>query len=280
MRSWNAVVHVSSSLADRDPWFQPRGFGALHLAAGEVERYNSVMLVPAMILATALTAQPAPPAPPLSDPIAAWDALEKAVRDGLVTPEVARAELLRVVAALRQAHPTREDRRWTVPVRGGRVAWLGGRNGEGFRPNGPRPAYSWYDGNKHGGHPAHDVFIPDRNRDCLHDRTRDPFIAVAMQPGVVASINTGWAPGEPRGGKYVWLYQSATDRFYYYAHLNRVDVRPGQRVQAGDALGTVGNTGFPADRANKPCHIHLMALDVAGGAMKPYDYFRDLSRRR
>lgn len=66
------------------------------------------------------------------------------------------------------------------------------------------------------------------------------------------------APGRamPRqdalGGNTVWLNTPGTS--YYYAHLDRVAVRDGQRVKAGDVLGYVGNTG---NASGTPSHLHF-----------------------
>ena len=109
---------------------------------------------------------------------------------------------------------------------------------------------------------------------CRHDRSGRPFDAVAMQPAVVLSVNQDWRPGNPRGGRYVWLYQPTQRLLYYYAHLGEVAVRPGDVVPRGGRLGTVGKTGFPARHAHHPCHIHLMVLRPAGGDMVPVNWFR------
>jgi murein DD-endopeptidase MepM/ murein hydrolase activator NlpD len=41
---------------------------------------------------------------------------------------------------------------------------------------------------------------------------------------------------------------------YYFAHLDHVDVRPGDRVQAGWELGVMGQTG---DARSTVCHTHV-----------------------
>jgi len=51
-----------------------------------------------------------------------------------------------------------------------------------------------------------------------------------------------------------------------YAHQDRLDVEPGQRVTAGTRLGTVGSSG----RATGP-HLHL-EVRVKGRAVDPYDF--------
>ena len=76
------------------------------------------------------------------------------------------------------------------------------------------------------------------------------------------------------------MYQPELDLLIYYAHLNRVDVSPGDVVSPGKPIGTVGNSGFSEKNKGKPCHIHLMALKAGAGKMKPYNYFSDLRRAR
>lgn len=57
------------------------------------------------------------------------------------------------------------------------------------------------------------------------------------------------------GGARVWV--SGDDGWwYYYAHLDTVAVALGQRVETGQQLGTVGNTG--AARTT-PSHVHVEA---------------------
>ena len=238
---------------------------------------RGAMYCPTFLLITVLLAIPAGHA----DPLVRWDRLEKGVRDGKIDQASARKELQSVIPLVRDRwKEIKSTRLWVFPAKGGNVRWIGGTHGEGFRPRSPKPAYSWFDGNRHGGHPGHDVFIPDRNRDCRHDRTDQLIPAVAMQSALVLSINTVWKPGKPRGGEYVWLYNPELDLFFYYAHLTGIAVQPGDVVRAGDRLGDIGKTGFRIRHRNKPCHIHLMVLRFDNGIMTPYDYFRDLGGRR
>ncbi len=55
------------------------------------------------------------------------------------------------------------------------------------------------------------------------------------------------------GGKVVWL-RDALGRSQYYAHLDSQVVRRGDRVQAGDTIGFVGNTG---NARTTPPHLHF-----------------------
>ncbi|HEV2150226.1 MAG TPA: M23 family metallopeptidase [Longimicrobiaceae bacterium] len=55
---------------------------------------------------------------------------------------------------------------------------------------------------------------------------------------------------------------------HYYAHLGRFgDLREGDRVQPGDTLGYVGDTG---NARGTPCHLHYGIYARGGGARNPY----------
>lgn len=75
------------------------------------------------------------------------------------------------------------------------------------------------------------------------------------------------------GGKVVWL-NSAKKRFtQYYAHLDSQAVQAGQRVQAGDTLGFVGNTG---NARTTPPHLHFSIYKYGEGAVDPYPFVHAL----
>jgi murein DD-endopeptidase MepM/ murein hydrolase activator NlpD len=82
---------------------------------------------------------------------------------------------------------------------------------------------------------------------------------------VVAVTDGRATPRQNRlGGNTVWLSTPGTS--YYYAHLERVAVRPGQRVRAGDVLGYVGNTG---NAVTTPPHLHFGVYRWGRGATDP-----------
>jgi murein DD-endopeptidase MepM/ murein hydrolase activator NlpD len=56
------------------------------------------------------------------------------------------------------------------------------------------------------------------------------------------------------GGNVIWLRPDGADVELYYAHLDRQDVRPGERVRAGQPIGLVGNTG---NARTTPPHLHF-----------------------
>lgn len=81
----------------------------------------------------------------------------------------------------------------------------------------------------------------------------------------------------PLGGNVV-LVIGGGGRRYYYAHLSAfADIREGQRVETGDLLGFVGNSG---NAATTPPHLHFGVYDgeretCSWDALNPYDLLRD-----
>ncbi|MDO9269155.1 MAG: M23 family metallopeptidase [Methylobacter sp.] len=76
---------------------------------------------------------------------------------------------------------------------------------------------------------------------------------LAASSGVV--VYTGF---NDIGGNMV-VVLSAKWRFYYYAHLQRIDTRVLRLISMGDAIGTVGNTG---NAQGKPPHLHFVVRSL------------------
>jgi murein DD-endopeptidase MepM/ murein hydrolase activator NlpD len=209
-----------------------------------------------------------------------WDRLEKLIRDNLIPPAEARTRIRDLYPALRlQASGVPDTGGLVFPVEGVGPREIGGRNGSGY----VRDSYRYFDGKRHTGHPAHDIFVHDRDQDGRVDRTGQPARVLAFAAGVVVSVNRGWEPGsELRGGNYVWLYlpRYRGGSFACYAHLDRVAVEPGDVVRAGDPLGTVGRSGRNAWARRSPTHLHFTVLEYADGGMLPLDPYRDLLTAR
>jgi peptidoglycan LD-endopeptidase LytH len=75
------------------------------------------------------------------------------------------------------------------------------------------------------------------------------------------------------GGKVIWL-TSIKNRFtQYYAHLDSQAVQPGQKVQVGDTIGFVGNTG---NARTTPPHLHFSIYKYGSGAVDPYPFVHAL----
>lgn len=78
------------------------------------------------------------------------------------------------------------------------------------------------------------------------------------------------------GGKQIWLRDRLRRQSLYYAHLNEQFVREGQWVEAGDTIGTVGNTGNA--RSTRP-HLHFGIYRRGFGAFDPLPAVFKTSKR-
>jgi murein DD-endopeptidase MepM/ murein hydrolase activator NlpD len=67
------------------------------------------------------------------------------------------------------------------------------------------------------------------------------------------------------GGNTVWI--STPGVSYYYAHLERAAVKPGQRVRVGEVIGYVGNTG---NAVTTDPHLHFGIYRWGKGAVDPF----------
>ena len=56
------------------------------------------------------------------------------------------------------------------------------------------------------------------------------------------------------GGRNVWLYDSERSMYLYFAHLETQEVSMGEKVLAGQLIGTVGNSG---NARSTPPHLHF-----------------------
>jgi hypothetical protein len=224
---------------------------------------------------------------PKTYPIEEWQKYELAVRDGLIDKDTARKTLPIVmgqIETLARRYSFAYGQNWIFPVQGSGVNDIAGKNGDLYQPDivygsSPVKGYDFVDGNNHGGHPAHDIFIRDSDQDCLDDRTHKPVPAVAVMDCLVLGTHTGWQPGSAlRGGNVAWLYNPHIQMIFYYAHLDKVMVKPGQLLKAGEVVGTIGRTGFSAVKKESPTHLHLMVLQYQDNQLKPYNYYFQLAK--
>lgn len=211
-----------------------------------------------------------------------FDALLDGVRDGAVSHPVARTELGRLLPLASERYRAAggkayQPSTWVFPLAGYGPKALPGRKGKGFVVKG----YDFFTGNRHGGHPAYDIFIRDRNQDNLDDRTMQPVAVLSMTGGVVVSVETEWqSSSRLRGGKYVWIYDPANDLLVYYAHNREVLVKAGDLVRPGDKLATVGRSGLNAAKRRSPTHLHMTVLKANQGVPKAVRFWTDLAGTR
>jgi peptidoglycan LD-endopeptidase LytH len=201
-----------------------------------------------------------------------WQAFERKVRDGEISFQEGEKAIAEWATRLEREFPHAQFKESTFfPLKGYSIKDVGGKNGDGYKPEG----YRFLDGNGHRGHPAQDIFVCDRDQDGIDDFTGKPVDVLALAEGIVLSTFSDWKSTdcfrELRGGNYVWVYHPALKVFSYYAHLERVFVRPGDKVRGGEAIATLGRSGKNASLQRSPTHLHLMILSSV--TMKPLDPF-------
>lgn len=89
---------------------------------------------------------------------------------------------------------------------------------------------------------------------------------LAPTDGIVTRVNV-----TNLGGKVVWMQDRARGHAYYFAHLDSQMVNSGRRVQQGDTLGLVGNTG---NARTTPPHLHFGIYQR--GSIDPINFVRTL----
>lgn len=90
--------------------------------------------------------------------------------------------------------------------------------------------------------------------------TDDPVLAA--YPGTVEVA--GWAPPGYGGYGIVIVVDHGMGLKTLYGHLAGVQVQPGQRVDAGQLIGTIGNTG-----RSTGSHLHFEVNVGGGGGVDP-----------
>jgi len=213
-----------------------------------------------------------------SNPCEEFNALNTMVRDGLISREEAIIKIKSLIPEtkdyfVKNGGVESAAEGWIFPLEGYTASSIGGKNGSGYNPQG----YDYFDGNRHGGHPAHDIFIIDRDQDDLDDYTGQPVNILSVTNGVVIACEPDWEAGSDlRGGKYIYIFDPSTNGILYYAHNRKILVKPGDIVTAGQVIAECGRTGLNAYKKRSPTHLHLMYLKVEEGYPKPEDIYRKL----
>jgi len=195
---------------------------------------------------------------------AQFDSVNTSVRDNKIDKAQALKKIQDILPELQAAYnklkpnETKKEK-WIFPVEGYSSKDIGGTRGEGYVPKG----YDYFDGNKHGGHPAQDIFIKDKNQDCKDDITGQFVNVLSVSNGIVVALEKHWDNASSlRGGKYIYIYSPNGNALFYYAHNNEVLVNIGQIISKGDTIATVGRTGLNAFKKRSPTHLHFMKLEL------------------
>ncbi len=213
------------------------------------------------------------------NPCQRFDRLNTLVRDGKIKRASAKDSirtLLPLVTQyfIRNGGKNYPRSQWVFPVQGYSKHFIGGKNGEGYVPYG----YNYFDGNKHGGHPSHDIFVYDRDQNSIDDNTGKPVNILSMASGIVVAYDPDWKSGSVlEGGHYLWIYDPGTNGIFYYAHNSKLFVKPGDIVKPGQRIAWTGRTGKSASEKRSPTHLHITYLKVKpDGSLPPEDLYPDL----
>ncbi|MGW1160749.1 M23 family metallopeptidase [Streptomyces sp. NPDC002513] len=93
---------------------------------------------------------------------------------------------------------------------------------------------------------------------------------VAVHGGTVVKAGGNGAGDGPAYGKAVVL-RHADGTYSQYAHLSRIDVRPGRRVATGQRIGLAGSTG---NSSGPHLHFEIRTTPHYGSAVNPLAFLR------
>jgi peptidoglycan LD-endopeptidase LytH len=116
----------------------------------------------------------------------AFQQLNTQIREQTLTPDSAQMRFQGILRELRDVtEPYRQkicndSIRFVFPLKDYNEEHIGG-NGFGFRPRG----FNLFDHAVQGSHPAHDIFIYDRNQDSVDDQTDLPVDVLAPTEAVI-----------------------------------------------------------------------------------------------
>lgn len=187
-----------------------------------------------------------------------FNVLNTKIRDGKIERGKAEQQFKELISRIDQLYQNDRARTGTTfPVSGDVKSSIGGKNGDGYKPGG----YNYFDGDKHKGHPAHDIFIADKNQDARDDSKNIRAYIESIEDGIVVAREVEWKHGSKlRGGKYIWIYNPKTRSLFYYAHNQDIRLAVGEYVVSGQHIAFMARTGLNASKERSPTHLHFMQL--------------------
>ncbi|HIJ95590.1 MAG TPA: M23 family metallopeptidase [Desulfuromonadales bacterium] len=207
-----------------------------------------------------------------------FNRLNSLIRDGKIHKDAAKRVLVTLLDRVRNEYYLRGGRdfqpsAWAFPLAGYDIRSIDTGRQHGFSASG----YDFFSGNRHGGHPALDLFIHDRDQDSRDDQTGKPVAVLSMTGGVVVALEREWSSDSGlRGGKYLWIYDPANQLLVYYAHNQELLVDIGTIVKPGDLLARVGRSGLNAAKKRSPTHLHFSVLQLRNGLPIARNVYKEL----
>jgi len=216
------------------------------------------------------------------NPCLKFDELNKKILDRKVKKDEALPELKKLFQEISDYYDKNGGIKYTIndwrfPLDGYSYNAIGGKDGNGYVPGG----YNYFDGNKHTGHPAQDIFIHDSNQDNKDDGTGKYVNVLSVTGGIIISCENNWDPkGDGRGGNYIWCFCPYDNTVVYYAHNREIFVKPGDIVKPGDKIAYVGRTGVNAAPSRSPTHLHISLFTVKDGYPVPENIYQNLKKSK
>lgn len=124
-----------------------------------------------------------------------------------------------------------------------------------------------------GGQTAYEAFHPAVD---IANKKGTPI--PAPTPGVVTNVTTGRKNGDAGFGN-VAIIKDANGNRHQFGHLDQVSVKPGDSVQAGNIIGTMGNSGAAYSPSGKSdgTHLDYRVASAFGRYMNPMVYLRNFN---
>ncbi len=210
---------------------------------------------------------------PQMESLRLWEKTEHYLRDGSIEPKAARAIFKKLWPQVRvdEVPSPRQGRwQWVFPVAGGTK--------KSFKSNSYRAAgYRFYDGHKRKGHPGVNIYIHDKERDGLDDKTKKKVAVLSAMDGLVVSTQPYWKPGDiNKEGVYVCVLDQEDGRLFIYSRLAKLKVGLGQVVSKGQVIGWVGRTGEDVHEKRVSTHLFFEVHDYADANFYPFNPSRAL----
>lgn len=102
-------------------------------------------------------------------------------------------------------------------------------------------------------------------------------IIPAMTSGTVIAESLGHKPGENNYGNSV-IIQDGKGGKHRYSHLLKTFARPGQRVQAGQPLAQMGDTGSAySPDGGDASHLDYRIVNAYGKYVNPFTYVKKIN---
>lgn len=101
----------------------------------------------------------------------------------------------------------------------------------------------------------------------------------SMTDGVVTKVDGGHAQGENNFGNTLEI-KDAQGNTHQYHHLQGIGVQPGQAVQRGEPVMTMGNSGASYSQSGKGdgTHLDYRIVSAYGKYINPMTYVKNIDK--